>query len=198
MGNPASLGYSEMTLVSVPARKTYIEPVRPIRESRPALTAQQQMDNMLNIAEVTGKRNITTRLIPNMVISEEDSIAALEVMSRFAVNPKWLIYLPSTMTPSKTSQLPDLLEHPAEVFDHCRREGVERVVCEEKHMGSRAILIICRDADAATRRFRVIGEGIGICYTRTERRFIDNHTLKAAFLARMSDAITAIELWDEL
>ena len=30
-----------------------------------------------------------------------------------------------------------LLEHPAEAFAYYRQEGIPRVVCEEKHMGSR-------------------------------------------------------------
>jgi protein phosphatase len=197
-GELTALRYPEMELLSVPARKTYVEPVRPIERRELALTAQQQMDDMLDIADVTGKRYVTTRLIPNIVISEENSIAALEVMSRFAVNPKWLIYLPPTMAPSKTSQLPGLLEHPAEAFDHYRQEGVEQVVCEEKHMGSRAILIVCRDEAAATRRFGVEDEGLGICYTRTGRRFFDDKTLESALLARVRNAINTAGLWDEL
>ena len=94
-------------------------------------------------------------------------MAALEVMSRFAANPKWLIYLPPTMSPTETTAQPGLLEHPAEAFAYFRREGVAAVVCEEKHMGSRAVVIVCRDEEAARRRFGVVGEGIGICYTRT-------------------------------
>ena len=38
-----------------------------------------------------------------VTIREENAVAALEVMSRFAANPKWLIYLPPTMSPSETS-----------------------------------------------------------------------------------------------
>ena len=95
-------------------------------------------------------------------------------MSRFAANPKWLIYLPPTMSPDGDDAQPGLLEHPAEAFAYFRSEGVPRVVCEEKHMGSRAVVIVCRDEDAARRRFGVVGEGIGICYTRTGRRFFDD------------------------
>ena len=84
-------------------------------------------------------------------------------MSRFAANPKWLIYLPPTMSPCETSQEPGLLEHPAEAFAYYRHEGVTRVVCEEKHMGSRAVVVVCRDEDAARQRFGVVDEGIGIC-----------------------------------
>ena len=51
-----------------------------------------------------GKRLVTTRLHHIVTIREENAITALEVISRFAVNPKWLIYLPPTMSPTETSQ----------------------------------------------------------------------------------------------
>ncbi len=66
-------------------------------------------------------------------------------MSRFAANPKWLIYLPPTMSPSETTKVEGLLEHPAEAFAYYRKEQVEQVICEQKHMGSRAVVIVCRD-----------------------------------------------------
>src|SRR5437764_13847049 len=121
--------------------------------SAPALTAQQQLDDLLDIEDVIGKRIINTRLNRTVTIREENAIAALEVMSRFAANPKWLIYLPPTMSPCGTSHVPGLLEHPAEAFSYFLSEGVPRVVCEEKHMGSRAVVIVCRNAETARRRF---------------------------------------------
>jgi hypothetical protein len=36
---------------------------------------------------------------------QRNALAALEVMSRFTANPKWLIYLPPTMSPCETSGL---------------------------------------------------------------------------------------------
>lgn len=174
-GKLTALRYPEKELVSVPAKQTYAEPRKPFlppADQAPVLSAQQQNDDLLDLAEVTGKRIISTRLHGNVTIREENSIAALEVMSRFAANPKWLIYLPPTMSPCETSQAPGLLEHPAEAFADFRHAGVPRVVCEEKHMGSRAVVIVCRDEDAARKTFGVVGEGIGICYTRTGRRFL--------------------------
>ena len=35
-------------------------------------------------------------------------------------------------------------------------------------MGSRAIVIVCRDEGIAHHRFGVVDEGFGICYTRTK------------------------------
>jgi protein phosphatase len=119
-------------------------------------------------------------------------------MSRFAANPKWLIYLPPTMSPAETTQQPGLLEHPAEAFAYYRHEGVNRVVCEEKHMGSRAVVIICRNEDVARERFGVTGEGIGICYTRTGRRFFNDMALEGEFLARVRLMVDQSGLWEEL
>jgi protein phosphatase len=118
-------------------------------------------------------------------------------MSRFASNPKWLIYLPPTMSPSETSQAPDLLEHPAEAFSYYRHQGVAKVVCEEKHMGSRAVVVVCRDEDAARQRFGVVDDGPGICFTRTGRRFFDDKALEAEFIRRIQAAISGADLWDE-
>lgn len=199
-GRLTALRYPEKELVSVPAQATYYEPAKPFlrdEEQAPALTAQQTYDDVLDIADVSGKRIISTRLHRTVTIREENSFAALEVMSRFAVDPKWLIYLPPTMSPSETSREGDLLEHPAEVFAYFRNAGVARVVCEEKHMGSRAVVIVCRDRDAARKRFGVVEDTAGICYTRTGRRFFDDQTLEAEFISRLQAALNAAETWDE-
>src|SRR5205823_2224560 len=103
--------------------------------------------------DVAGRRTIETRFAGRVVVREENAAAALEVMSRFAADPRWLVYLPPTMSPCEASPLPEFLEHPAEAFGYFKQEGVERVVCEQKHMGSRAIAIVCKDEAAAKRRF---------------------------------------------
>jgi protein phosphatase len=197
-GRLTALRYPERELVSVPAGRTYAASARPFLPAEveaPALTAQQQHDDVLDLSDVLGKRLIATRLGGNVMIPEAQATAALEIMSRFAVNPKWLIYLPPTMSPSETTAEPGLLEHPAEAFAYYQKAGVERVVCEEKHMGSRAVVVVCRDEEAARRRFGVVGEGLGMCYTRTGRRFFTDAALEAAFLARLRDALTAAGTW---
>ena len=197
-GKLTALRYPERELVAVAASRTYAEPVRPFLPPRsPAmpLTAQQEQDDVLDMEDVLGKRIISTRLRPATTIREENAAAALEVMSRFAVNPKWLIYLPPTMAPCATTAATDLLEHPAEAFAEYRAEGVSRIVCEEKHMGSRAVVIVCRDEAAARQRFGVVGEGIGVCYTRTGRRFFDQPAVEAEFLARVNRALGAADFW---
>jgi protein phosphatase len=73
--------------------------------------------------------------------------------------------------------------YPAEAFSHYRYQGVANVICEEKHMGSRAVVIVCRDQDTARRRFGVVEDAAGICYTRTGRRFFDDCAMELAFIA---------------
>ncbi|HOX05707.1 MAG TPA: polynucleotide kinase-phosphatase [Planctomycetota bacterium] len=201
-GKLTALRYPERELVSVPAAHTYCEPAKPfIPEGgqAPALSAQQALDDVLDIEDVIGKRIIPTRLHHTVTIREENAAAALEVMSRFAANPKWLIYLPPTMSPCETTGLPGLLEHPAEAFAHFRNQGIPRTVCEQKHMGSRAVVVVCRNEDAARKRFGVAGEGIGACYTRTGRHFFPEkgHAVQGEFLGRIQKALTASGLWEE-
>ena len=199
-GRLTALRYPERQLISVPAERTYAQPSRPFIEPevQAPFTAQQSHDDLLDIDEVLGKRVISTRFHHNVTIREENAIAALEVMGRFAANPKWLIYLPPTMSPSETTQQPGLLEHPAEAFAYFRHEGVNKVVCEEKHMGSRAVVIICRDENIVRERFGLTGESVGICYTRTGRRFFTDTALEAEFLVRVRNAVDASGLWEEL
>ncbi len=200
-GSLTALRYPERELVSVLARATYAEPARPFLPAEaqaPALTAQQQYDDVLDIDDVLGKRLIGTRLHGNVTIREENGIAALEVMSRFAADPRWLIYLPPTMSPSETTNEPGLLEHPAEAFAYYRNQGVPTVVCEEKHMGSRAVVIVCKSEDAARARFGIQDAGSGVCVTRTGRRFFDDAALEREFLSAVSAAMDGSGLWEEL
>jgi protein phosphatase len=148
----------------------------------------------LDLADVLGRRTIETRFAGRVVIREENAASALEVMSRFAADPRWLVYLPPTMSPCEASPLPEFLEHPAEAFGYFKQEGIERIVCEQKHMGSRAVAIVCRNEAAASRRFQVTGES-GIVYTRTGRRFFDHSETEAAFLTLLRDALTAADWW---
>jgi protein phosphatase len=200
-GKLTALRYPERELVSVDAAKVYCEPVKPLCRDdihRVSTTMQQQLDDVLNIDDVLGKRIINVRLQNKITIREENSIAALEVMSRFAANPKWLIYLPPTMSPVETSQLPGYLEHPKQAFAYYKNQGVTEVICEEKHMGSRAVVIVCRNEEAVKRKFGIVNEGIGICYTRTGRRFFNNQELEAEFLQRVNNALTESNFWSRL
>jgi protein phosphatase len=198
-GRLTALRWPEKELVSVAARETYADPVRPFLPAvaTPGLNAQQTNDDLLDIDDVRGKRLVTTRLHRSVTIREENAAAALEVMSRFAANPKWLIYLPPTMSPSETTRTDGLLEHPAEAFSYYKTNGVPTVVAEQKHMGSRAILIVCKNKDVARERFGILEDEKGVCYTRTGRRFFEDVVLERELLATVQGALERSGFWEQ-
>ena len=199
-GKLTALRYPEKELVSVLAACTYCQSARPFlpeEQQAPSLTGQQIHDDLLDADDVIGKRIVSTRLRGHVTIREENSMAALEVMSRFAANPKWLIYLPPTMSPSETSDKDGFLEYPAEAFSYFRSQGVSEVVCEEKHMGSRAVVVVCRNEDTARQRFGVLEGETGIVYTRTGRRFFTDQALEAEFLGRIRAAMESSGFWKD-
>ncbi|GAA3376698.1 polynucleotide kinase-phosphatase [Streptomyces sannanensis] len=224
-GKMTALRWPERELVDVPAERVWYEPTRPLATEAPGGHEGRPLD----IADVHGRRIVETRQMGNLAVREENAAAALEVMSRFAVDPRLLPYLPPTMSPTATSGIEarggaadeprggaaieprggaadePFLEHPAEAFAQYRADGVEKVVCEEKHMGSRAVALICRDADAARERFGVDGPS-GSLYTRTGRPFFTESISGSAAGASMTEqvldrlraAVAAAGLWDEL
>jgi protein phosphatase len=198
-GRLTALRYPEKEMVSVPAGRAWYAPARPFPVAAPPVTgpastgpasttspmepgttggstpnrpaAARRDPGVLDITDVLGKRVIETAHHGRVTIREENAAGALEVMSRFAIDPRWLRYLPPTMAPSPTSDRPDLLEHPAEAFAAYQAEGVTDVICEEKHMGSRAVLLACRDEETALARFGGPDGLPGAVYTRTGRPF---------------------------
>ena len=190
-GELTALRYPELELVSVPSEAQYADPIRP-------LAVQQTRDDVLDLADVAGGQRVETRLMGRVTIHAERAAAALEVMSRFAVDPRWLVYLPPTMAPPQTSTRPDLLEHPDEVLAYYRRSGVRELVCEEKQMGSRAVLVVCRNPATAQQRFGIEDGSAGICYTRTGRRFFADAGLEAKLLDQVRRAFERSELWSVL
>ncbi|MBI4816145.1 MAG: polynucleotide kinase-phosphatase [Deltaproteobacteria bacterium] len=196
-GELTALRYPERELVSVKAHAVWCEPVKPLGLSRDGPSAQQAHDELLDAEDVLAKRVVTTRWLGPVTIREEQAKAALEAMSRFAVDPRWLIYLPPTMSPCATAASGPL-EHPREALGYFKREGVPQVICQEKHMGSRIVLVVAKDEKVALRRFGTATPKLGISYTRTGRRFFDDEELEQSVLARAREAVEAAGLWESL
>lgn len=143
---------------------------------------------MLAADDVVRERWLDAPYAGKVKVPAENAAAALEVMSRFAVDPRWLVHLPATMSPASTSKREGLLEHPEQAFDDYAATGVGTVVCEEKHMGSRAVAVLCRDADVAARRFGVDDGSAGTVHTRTGRPFFDDADVLAGLVDRLRTA----------
>lgn len=196
-GSLTAMRYPELEPVQVQARRVYCAPTRPLRPT-PERSAQQEADDLLDVADLLGRRTISTRLRANLTIGAEYSAAALEAISRFAVDPRWLIYLPPTMSPSETSDQEGYLERPEEALAYYRSAGVGSAVCQQKHMGSRAVVVVGSSPAALRRRFGVEGDARGVVYTRTGRPFFADRALEQALLARLADAVGRAGLWTEL
>ncbi|HEX4811646.1 MAG TPA: polynucleotide kinase-phosphatase, partial [Nonomuraea sp.] len=185
-GRLTALRYPEREIVQVPAEKVWYEPVKP-------LGAGGRDPGTLHLGDVIGTRHVETRFGGRIKIHEDNAAAALEVMSRFAVDPRWLVYLPPTMAPPETSHLDGFLEHPYEAFEEFAAAGVREVVCEEKHMGSRAVAVLARTPEAAAARFGVTDGSAGAVCTRTGRPFFADMT---PLVERLRAACEP--LWEEL
>jgi len=210
-GRLTALNYPERSVVSVPAARVYHAPAKPFPSVSAPAPARREPD-VLDIGDVSGSRVIETAYLPRVGVRDAHAAAALEVMSRFALDPRWLLYLPPTMAPpaapaaaasSATSARGDLLEHPDQAFDAYRAEGVAEVVCEEKHMGSRAVLLVCRSTPAAAAaqassdaRARFGPSGAGAVWTRTGRPFF-TPSLGAALVDRVRAAAEGAGLFEE-
>jgi protein phosphatase len=230
-GRLSALRYPEKELVSVAAAQVYYQPAGAGPGGRPPGTPRSAADaapapvsllthggpgqrdpDVLDLTDVAGRRVVQTAYHGKITIREENAAAALEVMSRFAIDPRWLVYLPPTMSPVATSAERGLLEHPDQAFEAFRADGVESVVCEEKHMGSRAVVLVCRDAGVARARFGAQGfdaqgsgaqgDELGAAWTRTGRPFFGTGStgteLTGELLVRLRDAAVVAGLFDEL
>jgi protein phosphatase len=198
-GKLSAYRYPEGELVEFHAKREYYAPVKPLNHDT-GIAANGEPD----IADVLGKRRVQTRLYRDIAISQEASSLTLEIMSRFSANPRWLIYLPPTMSPSRTSSLDSFLEHPLEAFDYYKKHGVAKIICEEKHMGSRAVIVLCRNSETAKTSFgiesgsRNESDAPGIIYTRTGRHFFTGteETHEQALLNRLRATLDNYGFWD--
>lgn len=192
-GRLTALRYPERTLVSVPARQTYAELRRPL------LTREEfapGWHDTLYAEDLLQQERVETRFHDPIRTYEDQRLAAFESMSRFAIDPRWLIYLPPTMSPSETSTEEQFLEHPRDAFAYYQKRGIKQVVCEEKHMGSRAIVIVCRHPEVPLERFKIDEQCYGIIYTRTGRRFFTDSSQEQALLKRLAEAMEQSGFWD--
>lgn len=177
-GRLSALRYPERETVSVDAFGVHYEPVKPLLPE-----AELREPDELRLDDVAGRRSIETATMGRVTITAEDAAGALEVMSRFALHPRLVPYLPPTMSPVATAKRAGHLEHPDEAFATYAEWGVDRVICEEKHMGSRAVVHLRPDG--------------GSVYTRTGRSFL-GADLTAELLDRVRAAVASAGLDREL
>ena len=176
-GRLSALRYPERETVHVDARAEYYTP------SKPFTSTANRAEGELRLGDVVGSRHVETGHLGRIRIGADSAAGALEVMSRFALHPRLLPYLPPTMSPVASATRSGFLEHPDQAFSQFAEWGIGQVICEEKHMGSRAVVMLHPER--------------GAVYTRTGRAFFPP-ALEREFLSRMSAAATAAGLFEEL
>jgi polynucleotide kinase-phosphatase len=164
-GSLTAYRYPERQLVSVKAKQDYANvPDNPLREWESKRLAPP------NIAKFLEGYSVLTEQYGEIAIYADGVKPALDDISHFTLPLEELVYIPPTMSPTpKPSRLEGYLEHPAEAFEYYQANGVEAMVVEKKHMGSRGILFLFKDKAVAK---EYIGrETLGTIYTRTGRAF---------------------------
>lgn len=217
-GALTALRWPEREILSVPAAREYAPPLRPFREGAAgegeagdgaagedaagegaaAGPARPERDDMLYFDDFACKQRIVTRTGSSITIPQENALAALEIISRFGIDPRWLIHLPPTMAAPPAASDGPYLEHPDQALAWYARHGGGPVIVEEKHMGSRALIVVARDAACAAKRFGVRDGKAGTIYTRTGRAFFADAALEAQVVGRIGAAVTGARLWDEI
>lgn len=197
-GRLTAVRWPEREIVQVEATAVHAVPPRPLHVPGPAIvTRDDHAEGVADIAPLLTMRKVETELMGMVKFDAANAAAAIETLSRFGVDPRWLVYLPPTMAPVRTSQHPTMLERPEEAFAHFAQAGVGVVHAQLKHMGSRALAVVCRDETVARRRFGVSGAD-GIVYTRTGRRFFEDPAQERAVLDAVRKAMDRSNSWNLL
>ncbi|WP_323856358.1 polynucleotide kinase-phosphatase [Rossellomorea marisflavi] len=164
-GELTAYRYPERTLLSVKGKTDYSG-----SDSNPLEELAKKRLHPPNIARFLNGYSVETETYGEVVIPKEQIIPTIDAVSHYTVPVEELIYIPPTMSPTpKASTIDGFLEHPQDAIDYYRSLGINRMVAEKKHMGSRGILLLFKDEEAGE---RVIGRRtLGVIYTRTGRRF---------------------------
>ncbi|WP_186759193.1 hypothetical protein [Arthrobacter alpinus] len=120
-----ALRYPAREVVVVPAERVWFALMKPVAATKP--TVQERAPGMLKVEDV---------------------------MSRSGADPRWMPYLTPTMSPAGATKEVGYLEHPGEAYAAYRAEGVEHVICEEKHMGFLTVVVLTRDAEDYVAAYR--------------------------------------------
>lgn len=171
---------------------------RPADEAAGADDAPPSADAGIHLQDVAGERTISTRLGGGVHVTAHEAAAALEAMSRFAVDPRWLVYLPPTTPAAVAAGEGDALEHPLAALAYYRARAVARVSLQELRTGTRVAAVVCRDAATARRRFRVARGETGSVYSAAGRPFFATRAAEEEFLARVRGALGGGGVWERL
>lgn len=194
-GQLSALRYPEKELVSVRAAQVYFTPRRPLETTTPRPVAPWR----LALEDTLHKEPLLVPMLSTpLVLSPSVMQPTLELLSRFCVDPRWLITLPPTMSPPDWSARPDWLERPEEAFAFYQVQKLEEVICQEKHQGLRCLMVVCEQPGVAVERFGLGTPSWGRMYTRLGRPILTSPELEQETLRRLSQGLKEAGIFEAL
>ncbi|WP_079508747.1 polynucleotide kinase-phosphatase [Mesobacillus jeotgali] len=185
-GNLTAFRYPEKQIVSVKAREDYSG-----ADDNPLHEWERKRLNQPNIGKFLQGYSVLTDEFGEIAVPAETVKPAIDTVSHYTIPIEQLLYIPPTMSPTPApSPLEQYLEHPAEAIRYYRSNGIEKMVAEKKHMGSRGILLLFKDHEAAKKH--VGAETLGVIYTRTGRRFFEKE-LEEEIIHKLNDDLHSHE-----
>lgn len=166
-GELTAFQYPEQTLKSVKAFANYAG-----TEDNPILEAKNKRFSPPNVAQFINGFAVHTTSGDQITIPRENALAAMDTFSHYTLPLEQVIYIPPTMSPTpQTSALPDYLEHPADAFHYYKKNGIQKLIAQKKHMGSRAVIFIAKNKEVA--KELINSDSLGYITTRTGRAFFE-------------------------
>ncbi|MFJ7753650.1 polynucleotide kinase-phosphatase [Peribacillus muralis] len=169
-GELTAFRYPERQVISVKASQNHSgDDENPLKEW------ERNRLNPPNIGTFINGYSVLTEKMGEIKVQQDIVKSAIDKLSHHTIPIEQLIYIPPTMSPTPSpSSAAHYLEHPREAIDYYRSNGIQTMIAEKKHMGSRAILFLFRDMEAS--KTYTGFESLGVIHTRTGRRFFDVET----------------------
>lgn len=166
-GELTAYRYPEREFVAVKAEQDYSG-----MQDNPLVEWEKNRLNPPNISKFLHGYSVQTEELGEVKVYEDVIKPAIDAVSHYTVPIEQLVYIPPTMSPTpKPSSLDGYLEHPKEAIEYFRSNGVQTMIAEKKHMGSRAILFLFKNREAAEKHTGI--PTLGTIYTRTGKRFFE-------------------------
>ena len=191
-GALSALRWPEREVVGVPASKVWCEPTGGAKAATSEGGHKPRYPG-LRVGDLSGAVRVHTRSAGWVRVDPERVAPALEVLTRYALPPKWIAWLPPTMAAPPAASEGSHLERPKEALEAMAKLGVTHVVAQRKHMGSRAVAVLGREAGALEASFGTRREGF--VYTRTGRR-LHMTGVEDAVVGALREGIEKAGLWN--
>jgi len=158
------LRYPEMEVVQEKVTDVFVDdhenPILQKQASRFDFPTLSTLMNGFTIQTDFGTFRAGAKNVQNVIELASTRMAPLEEV----------FYVPPTMSPTpKTSSLDDFLEHPTEAFDYYKNQGITHVVCQKKHMGSRAYITLFKNKEVGKRYYN--RPSLGSILSRNNAKF---------------------------